>query len=53
MEVISLYRFKKLNFNLIELGYTLPLDDILAQDLLYLENCLNEKQNLDLEKMRS
>jgi len=41
-----------MNFSLHELGYIVPLDDCLAQDLIYFENCISEKQKIDSEKMR-
>lgn len=50
MEVISIYRFKQMNVSLFELGYPLPLDSVMAEDLLYFDNCLNEKRSKDMKR---
>ena len=50
MEVVSVYRFKQMGLSLSEMGYPQPLDSVMAEDLLYFENCLNEKRARDMKR---
>ena len=50
LEVIGLYKLKKMRFSLEELGYTQPLDANMAEDLLYLDSMVREKQMKDMKK---